>query len=198
MTLNEYFKLANVTLSKAATPELDLLHAKLGMITEPAEALDAFKRAIFYGRDLDVVNLLEEIGDAIWYCHIPLIGTTSSVFDRQSDDWQSEQALPSVASYAGTINALSECINAAATFGLTEVTANFCLFTLARLLRSLGVPLSVVLYANIAKLATRYPADKFEELPANIRELAGERHVLTTYLSEYTAPVLKSLGSKPC
>lgn len=198
MTLNEYFKLANVTLSKAATSELDLLHATLGMITEPAEALDAFKRAIFYGRDLDVVNLLEEIGDAIWYCHIPLIGTTSSVFDRQSDDWQSEQALPSVASYAGTINALSDCINAAATFGLTEVTANFCLFTLARLLRSLGVPLSVVLYANIAKLATRYPADKFEELPANIRELAGERHVLTTYLSEYTAPVLKSLGSKPC
>lgn len=198
MTLNEYFKLANVTLSKAATPELDLLHAKLGMITEPAEALDAFKRAIFYGRDLDVVNLLEEIGDAIWYCHIPLIGINSSLFDRQSDDWQSEQALPPVASYAGTINALSECINAAATSGLTEVTASFCLFTLARLLRSLDVPLSVVLYANIAKLAKRYPADKFEELPANIRELAGERHVLTAYLSEYTAPVLKSLGSKPC
>lgn len=198
MTLNEYFKLANVTLSKAATPELDLLHAKLGMITEPAEALDAFKRAIFYGRDLDVVNLLEEIGDAIWYCHIPLIGTTSSVFDLQSDDWQYAQALPSAPSYTGTINALSDCINTAATFGLTEVTANFCLFTLARLLRSLDVPLSVVLYANIAKLAKRYPADKFEELPANIRELAGERHVLTTYLSEYTAPVLKSLGSKPC
>lgn len=47
-----------------------LLHAALGMQTETAEFSDALKKAIFYGKPLDVVNLCEELGDLFWYMAI--------------------------------------------------------------------------------------------------------------------------------
>lgn len=52
--------------------DLNLLHAAMGIGTEAGELLDAFKRKIFYGKDLDVVNVKEEIGDLMWYVAILL------------------------------------------------------------------------------------------------------------------------------
>lgn len=50
-----------------------LLHAGIGLATESGEFLDQLKKHIFYGRELDEVNLREELGDAQWYlalaCH---------------------------------------------------------------------------------------------------------------------------------
>lgn len=55
-----------------------LIHACMGMQTETAEFTDALKKAIFYGKTLDVVNLKEEIGDLLWYVSIAMdeLGTT--------------------------------------------------------------------------------------------------------------------------
>ena len=47
--------------------EMDLLHAAMGMVTESAEFLDMLKKHIMYGKELDEVNLNEEIGDMLWY-----------------------------------------------------------------------------------------------------------------------------------
>lgn len=44
-----------------------LLHASLGLTTESAEFADQLKRHIFYQKDLDKVNLIEELGDLMWY-----------------------------------------------------------------------------------------------------------------------------------
>lgn len=44
-----------------------LLHGGIGMATEAAELLDALKKHIFYGVDLDKTNIKEEIGDSDWY-----------------------------------------------------------------------------------------------------------------------------------
>lgn len=44
-----------------------LLHAALGLSTEANEFLDALKKYIFYGKDLDLINIGEEIGDSFWY-----------------------------------------------------------------------------------------------------------------------------------
>ena len=52
--------------------EMNLLHAAMGIGTEAGEVLDQFKRKIFYGRELDVVNVKEEIGDIMWYVAILL------------------------------------------------------------------------------------------------------------------------------
>lgn len=47
-----------------------LLHAGIGLSTEAGEFLDALKKHIFYGKELDRVNLKEELGDLFWYMAI--------------------------------------------------------------------------------------------------------------------------------
>ncbi len=47
-----------------------LLHAGIGLATEAGEFLDALKKHIFYGKELDRVNLKEEMGDLFWYMAI--------------------------------------------------------------------------------------------------------------------------------
>jgi len=50
------------------SPELlDMLHTAMGLETEAGEFTDQLKKHIFYGKELDMVNLQEEIGDILWY-----------------------------------------------------------------------------------------------------------------------------------
>lgn len=44
-----------------------LLHAAMGLCTEAGEFIDQLKKHIFYGKPLDRVNLIEELGDSSWY-----------------------------------------------------------------------------------------------------------------------------------
>lgn len=73
MNTDEYTNLAVKTAKIFENPVqfdpilLDLLHAGFGLATEAGEFLDALKRHIFYGKELDEVNLQEELGDVMWY-----------------------------------------------------------------------------------------------------------------------------------
>lgn len=49
-----------------------LLHAALGLSTEANEFVDQLKKHLFYGKPLDEVNLLEELGDGNWYESVAL------------------------------------------------------------------------------------------------------------------------------
>lgn len=49
-----------------------LRHVADGLVTEAAEVVDQLKRHTFYGSDLDETNLLEELGDVLWYCAVAL------------------------------------------------------------------------------------------------------------------------------
>jgi len=51
---------------------LRLLHGSCGIATEAGELLDALKKHIFYGKEIDTVNIIEEIGDLMWYSAIIL------------------------------------------------------------------------------------------------------------------------------
>ena len=64
MTDRQYIELAQRTLS---TQEDVLGHMIIGLVTESAELADAYKKHKYYGRDLDVQNVKEEIGDLMWY-----------------------------------------------------------------------------------------------------------------------------------
>lgn len=44
-----------------------LLHGGMGLATEGGELIDQLKKHIFYGKPLDIVNILEELGDSDWY-----------------------------------------------------------------------------------------------------------------------------------
>ena len=45
----------------------DQLHMAIGISTESGELLDAYKKKYAYSKELDVVNIAEEIGDIFWY-----------------------------------------------------------------------------------------------------------------------------------
>jgi NTP pyrophosphatase (non-canonical NTP hydrolase) len=56
--------------SRLTDRNIRLLHAAMGACTESGELLDSLKKAIFYGKELDVVNFKEELGDILWYLAI--------------------------------------------------------------------------------------------------------------------------------
>lgn len=49
-----------------------ILHGAMGLSTESNEILDILKKNLFYGKDVDFVNLCEEVGDLLWYVSILL------------------------------------------------------------------------------------------------------------------------------
>ena len=59
------------------TPNIaKLLHAHLGLSSEVGEIGDALKKHIAYGKPLDTENLIEEVGDVMWYiaCLVSALG----------------------------------------------------------------------------------------------------------------------------
>lgn len=55
-----------------------LLHASIGLNTEQAELQDAIKKYLMYGKTIDTVNIIEELGDIMWYVGLAMdsLGTT--------------------------------------------------------------------------------------------------------------------------
>lgn len=51
---------------------VDLIHAVFGVAGEAGELCDPVKKAMFYGKPLDVENIKEEAGDLLWYIAGPL------------------------------------------------------------------------------------------------------------------------------
>jgi len=67
MNIIEYQKQASRTCPSLGDEQKDLLHMTLGMQTEAAEVSDVFKKNLAYGREIDWINIKEEIGDQMWY-----------------------------------------------------------------------------------------------------------------------------------
>lgn len=44
-----------------------LAHAIMGIVTEAGELEDAYKKWVIYNKEIDPVNLKEELGDLEWY-----------------------------------------------------------------------------------------------------------------------------------
>jgi len=59
---------------------LQLMHACIGVSTEAGELIDPVKKAVFYGASIDKINLMEEVGDVLWYCAI-ILRYTGHTFD---------------------------------------------------------------------------------------------------------------------
>lgn len=69
MTIKEYQQQTsrtNATLDNSYW-HMTALHMLMGMMTEVGELTDQFKKNLAYGKDIDWVNVKEEIGDLMWY-----------------------------------------------------------------------------------------------------------------------------------
>lgn len=76
MKSEEYPKECAVTESRKSEIYLDgacqtrFLHAVLGLTTETGELTDLLKKWLFYGRRFSVDQVVEELGDLLWYTGI--------------------------------------------------------------------------------------------------------------------------------
>ena len=67
MTVNEYQKLAMVTLNRELDKKEMLVNAAMGLCGESGEAIDIVKKHLFHGHELDREALIKELGDVAWY-----------------------------------------------------------------------------------------------------------------------------------
>lgn len=59
--------LVKTTFKKLPTERDELTHAILGISGEVGELVDAIKKHLFYGKQLDISNVVEELGDIEYY-----------------------------------------------------------------------------------------------------------------------------------
>lgn len=67
MFLCDYVDWTENTAAKLETHKDDVIHMLFGMITEVGELTDVFKKNMAYGKEIDWVNVEEEIGDLMFY-----------------------------------------------------------------------------------------------------------------------------------
>ncbi len=67
MNWNEYVDKASRTDADLQTKDLHDIHMVMGMSTEVGEILDVFKKKLAYNKNIDWINVKEEIGDLMWY-----------------------------------------------------------------------------------------------------------------------------------
>lgn len=61
--MNEHYEDLVARLTKPLGDKMDLIHAALGVTSESGEVADAIKASAVYGRELDLINIIEELGD---------------------------------------------------------------------------------------------------------------------------------------
>lgn len=67
MNINEYQKLAMITLNRELSPKDMLINGVMGLCGESGEAIDIVKKHLAQGHDLDKEHLAKELGDIAWY-----------------------------------------------------------------------------------------------------------------------------------
>lgn len=166
-------------------------HAQLGMISEVGEIANMYKRVLAYGRPFDPVNLLEEVGDVLWY--YVLFCDEIEVSMRKLDTWSREASAEAAKGtwkpqdisdqqltlmLAGIVGYISNTDNFdVAHVELSEVLPE-PLSLLAVLLHRHGFTIRQALIVNDAKLTARNGGEVFNLQATLDRDLANERAVL--------------------
>lgn len=185
MNLNDY---ASIALSTCTFKDrqFDLEHAAIGMMTEAGELLDCYKKLMVYGKELDLINLREEVGDCMWYA---LLGAKTLGFDftlrpkldvfcKGEDITMFDVGL----ALLGTACGFGACVTdpddeQSQVLDMPKFFANF-IALLYLIGERHGFTLEEAADANIAKLSKRYPEGTFSSTRALNRDLASERTVL--------------------
>lgn len=67
MKVNEYQRLAMMTLNPQLNKEEILINSVMGLCGESGEAIDIVKKWLAQGHELDKEHLAKELGDIAWY-----------------------------------------------------------------------------------------------------------------------------------
>ena len=170
MDWTTYIELASRTAKPLELFE-QLEHARLGVSTEVGELLDAYKRHRIYGKPLDKTNLLEEIGDTLWYVALEC---TTNKFDIVPI--MRGMQVPKLPDTHTMLKALGRL----AGYFWDEPREGHCaaiVFALMQLCEMEQIDFEQAMRLNIAKLAKRY-GDKYSDHAALVRDLVEERTLL--------------------
>ena len=168
-SLKEYQELAQRTCTDLGSKKLNNLHMKMGLITELAEAIDVYKKKIAYKKDIDYVNLQEElIGDVFWYavnyCRINKLALPK----MPEALWESQKPSYTDAEY---VNNLIEFVKLSMK---PKKNISSLMIKIYILSAYLNFDFYQSLTNNINKLMVRYP-EKFDTDKAINRDLETER-----------------------
>lgn len=197
LDLKEYQKLALRTKAASSTAAEDYLHTSVGLLTEAGEIIDAYKRLWFYKKELDVVNIKEEIGDILWYLALGFnaLGQEFPVVvditpETDSLDIPLNFILGKVVRFASNPSTYALCYPKewdTDTKNGFEYDLENLLGFLNVLAYRIGLTLPEAAYLNIEKLAKRYP-EGFTEFHALNRDTVKE---LSHISAEPTKPTTK-------
>lgn len=167
INLKWYQEQAARTCPSLGSLEKDLLHMKLGVLTEIGELADIFKKNLVYSKPIDYVNLGEEIADVCWY----LVNE-----DRIRDITYSDEDKPFrfTEHILKREEILTELLNYQLNYPYNTLNL---MYNIAESFKNEGVDFYKCLQNNINKLKIRYP-DKFDVEKALNRNLINERKEL--------------------
>lgn len=186
--INNYIELAKRTESLVLglnDLSLRLLHSSMGLATEIIEFNETYYKEGAL-RQLDIVNLLEEIGDMFWYiaigCDILKINFSNIILELKNEKFElnTKLYLRIAESNIGAI--LDKCKRQIFYRKIIDEIEYKQLYievikNLYKLVISMGYDFEPVLQKNISKLKTRYP-EKYSDDNAINRNLEEERRVL--------------------
>lgn len=167
MKIQEYQNLAKRTSADLGSLEKNLEHMHLGVISEIGELADAYKKHKAYGKELDLVNVSEEIADVMWY-----VANLASFNETELVD----PTVLGVFIEANTVTDLFYLTITSASLVSPQDTFNV-VYELALKLGLKEEDFYKALENNINKLQIRYP-EKFTTENALNRDLSKEREEL--------------------
>jgi NTP pyrophosphatase (non-canonical NTP hydrolase) len=200
MLVQDYVGLALRTETEEANSTLDRLdHAAMGLVTESGELVDALKKHKRYGREFDMLNFCEELGDVAWYTALAADALGLSFPEMLAAPHHKEAAQTTVGLNLNQIGLIDYnvglLVHHAAEFYMIVRRMRYVRRTFAQDMNKLpvhvartlhtidhlaqlgGFTLESVLEANIAKLMKRY-AGKFTKAEATERDIEAEMKAL--------------------
>lgn len=186
MNMIEYSLKALAFASMQATPKDDLIHAALGMTSDTGELLECVGNHTRFGHQLNITNLTEESGDVIWFINLAVcvLGQELHAVYAHAVEALTDAAPDMNSETAGFWLAIESARVADLVKGHTIygrpldqgallAAAGAALVAVGKIAAANGITLEQILYANIAKLTTRYGA-KFDQYRALNRDKDAE------------------------
>jgi NTP pyrophosphatase (non-canonical NTP hydrolase) len=192
MNVEQYAPLARRTLKELPFTE-HMTHMAVGITGEMGELLDAIKKVMVYGKSLDQVNMLEEVGDALWYVVnlLPELVVEPVYMERalyrgvMKAEGRQLEGMGLVAALLSINKAVASVCADLPNLNEEEAPGtSFAVAVIENLAGNMGVVCQLLgidpvqaMDRNIAKLAARY-GDKYSDVAALNRNTNDERKVL--------------------
>lgn len=186
MKINDYVQWTENTCASLETTKLDTIHMLFGISTEIGELTDVFKKHMAYNREIDWVNVEEEIGDLMFYIasFARIVGINLEKITKVSKKlagFDTNELLFKMTFDVGDLMWIFEnhVFHDKKIEDWIPVTENIG-DLMACIIAFCGeneLDFQQIILTNVKKLETRYP-EKFTSYHANNRDLEKERKIL--------------------